>query len=126
MFQEPEIKELDDPERYYNFADVLQVLNSIEIDVNIGQNRNVKCNLKEILEFWEFLGASSFILSVINSVIFCLFGMPHAYYLRTTCLPVKKFGFVESSIAEVLESERIKQVSYKPVVLNPLSVFRSD
>ena len=86
----------------------------------------MKGDLKENLEFWEFRGASSFILSVINSVIVCLFGMPHAYYSRTTCLPVKKFEFVESSIAEVLESERIKQVSHKPVVLNPLSVFRSD
>ena len=60
-FQEPEFKELDDPEDYYNFADVLQVLNSIEIDENIEQNRNLKGNLKENLEFWEFQCASSFI-----------------------------------------------------------------
>ena len=60
-FQEPEFKELNDPEGYYNFADVPQVLNSIEIEENIGQNRNVKGSLKEKLEFWEFLGASSFI-----------------------------------------------------------------
>ena len=59
-FQEPKFKELDDPEGYYNFADVLQVLNSIEIDKNIGQNRNVKGILNENLEFWEFLGALSF------------------------------------------------------------------
>ena len=91
-FQEPKFKELDDPEGYCNFADVLQVLNSIEIDENIGQNRNVKGNLKENLEFWEFLGASSVILSVINSVIVCLSGMPHAYYLRATCLPVKSLS----------------------------------
>ena len=35
---------------------------------------------------------------------------------------LKNIEFVESSITELLESERIKQLPYKPVVVNPLSV----
>ena len=57
---------MDDPEGYNNFADVYQVLNSIEIDENLGSNKNVKGNLKENLKFWEFLGASFFISNVIK------------------------------------------------------------
>ena len=47
-FQEPEFKELDDRDGYYNFTNVLQVLDSIEIDENVGQHRNVKGNLRKI------------------------------------------------------------------------------
>jgi len=54
--------------------DVLQVLNRFEIDEDLGQNNNVKGNLKKNLEFWVFLGASSFILHVLNLVV-CLSGM---------------------------------------------------
>ena len=49
IFQEPDFKELDDLEGYNKFADVLQVLNSLEIDENIGKNKNVKGNFKKNL-----------------------------------------------------------------------------
>ena len=42
ILQEPDFKELDDLEGYNKFADVLQLLNSFEIDDSIGQNKNVK------------------------------------------------------------------------------------
>ena len=45
---------------------IMKHLNSFEMDENIGQNKNVKGNLKENLEYWEFIGASSFILNVIK------------------------------------------------------------
>jgi len=117
--QEPDFKELDDPEGYNNFPDVLQVPNSFEIDKNIGQNKNVKGILKENLEFWEFLRASSFIWNVIKFGYRLLFwDVPPAYKSKNNLSAFKNFEFVESSIAELLKSEGIKQVS----VLNPLSV----
>ena len=48
--------------------------------------------------------------------------VPPAYCSKNNLSAFKNFEFVESSIAELLEIQRIKQVSYKPVVLNPLSV----
>ena len=79
----------------------------------------MKGNLKENLEFWEFLGASSFILNAIKfGYRLPFWDVPPAYYSKNNLSAFKNFEFVESSIAELLESERIKQVS----VLNSLSV----
>ena len=63
--QEPDVRESDIHEEYDKFTDVLQVLNRFEIDEDPARNNNVKGNLKKNLEFWVFLGASSFILNVI-------------------------------------------------------------
>ena len=90
--QEPDFKELDDPEGYDNFTNVPQVLNGFEIDENLRQNRNVKGNLKETLEFWEFLGASSFILHVIKFVYRLRFwDVPPTYYSKNNLSALKKF-----------------------------------
>ena len=64
--QEPDLRESDIHEEFDKFTDVLQVLNRFEIDEALGRNNNVKGNLKKNLEFWVFLGASSFILNVIK------------------------------------------------------------
>ena len=83
----------------------------------------MKGNLKKNLEFWEFIGAPSFILNVIKlGYRLPFWDVPSAYCSKNNLSAFKNFEFVENSIAELLESERIKQVSYKPVVLNPLSV----
>ena len=59
-FQEPKFKELDDPEGYCNFADVLQVLNSIEIDENIGQNKECEGQFKRKFRILRFSGCLIF------------------------------------------------------------------
>ena len=81
--QEPDLREADNHEEYDKFTDVLQVLNRFEIDEDPGQDKNVKGNLKENLEFWVFLGASSFILNVIKFG----FRLPFWDVLTTTLLP---------------------------------------
>ena len=48
--------------------------------------------------------------------------MPPAYYSKNNASALKNIEFVENSITELLESERIKQLFYKPLVVNPLSV----
>ena len=105
------------------FTDVLQVLNRFEIDEDLGRNNNVKGNLKKNLEFWVFLGASSFILNVIKfGYRLPFWDVPPAYYSKNNASALKNIDFVENSITELLKSERIKQLSYKPHVVNPLSV----
>ena len=83
----------------------------------------MKGNLKKNLEFWGFLGASSFVLNVIKfGYRLPFWDVPPAYYSNNNASALKKFEFVENSITELLESARIEQVSCKPVVVNPLLV----
>lgn len=121
--QEPDLRESDIHEEFDKFTDVLQVLNRFEIDEDLRRNYNVKGNLKKNLEFWVFLGASSFILKVIKfGYRLPFWDVPPAYYSKNNASALKNIDFVENSITELLESERIKQLSYKPHVVNPLSV----
>ena len=121
--QKPDLRESDIHEEYDKFKDVLQVLNRFQIDEDLARNNNVKGNLKTNLDFWVFLGASSFILNVIKFVYRLPFwDVPSAYYSKNNASALKNIEFVENSITELLESERIKQLSYKPLVVNPLSV----
>lgn len=121
--QEPDLRESDIHEEFDKFTDVLQVLNRFEIDEDLGRNYNVKGNLKKNLEFWVFLAASSFILNVIKfGYRLPFWDVPPAYYSKNNASALKNIDFVENSITELLESERIKQLSYKPHVVNPLSV----
>ena len=122
--QEPDLRESDIHEEFDKFTDVLQVLNRFEIDEDLGRNNNVKGNLKKNLEFWVFLGASSFILNVIKfGYRLPFWDVLPAYYSKNNASALKNIDFVENSITELLESERIKQLlSYKPHVVNPLSV----
>ena len=121
--QEPDLRESDIHEEFDKFTDVLQVLNRFEIDEDLGRNYNVKGNLKKNLEFWVFLGASSFILNVIKfGYRLPFWDVPPAYYSKNNASALKNIDFVENSITELLESECIKQLSYKPHVVNPLSV----
>ena len=111
--QEPDLRESDIHEEFDKFTDVLQVLNRFEIDEDLGRNYNVKGNLKKNLEFWVFLGASSFILNVIKfGYRLPFWDVPPAYYSKNNASALKNIDFVENSITELLESERIKQLSY--------------
>ena len=47
---------------------------------------------------------------------------PPAYFSKNNASALKNVEFVEGAIKELLKSERIKQVPYKPVVVNLLSV----
>ena len=47
---------------------------------------------------------------------------PPAYYSKKNASTLKSIKFVENSNTELLESERIKQLSSKPLAVNPLSV----
>ena len=117
--QEPDLRESDIHEEFDKFTDVLQVLNRFEIDEDLGRNYNVKGNLKKNLEFWVFLGASSFILNVIKfGYRLPFWDVPPAYYSKNNASALKNIDFVENSITELLESKRIKQLSYKPHVVN--------
>ena len=79
ILREPDFKELDDLEDYNKFADVLQVLKSLEIDESIGQNKNVKSKFKKIR-----------ILGVYRCFIFYIkrnqIRLSFAFLGRTTCI----------------------------------------
>ena len=88
--QEPDLRESDIHEEFDKFTDVLQVLNRFEIDEDLGRNNNVKGNLKKNLEFWVFLGASSFILNLIKfGYRLPFWDVPPAYYSKNNASNLK-------------------------------------
>lgn len=121
--QEWDLKEPANPGVYDKFTDVLQVLNGFEIDENLGQSKNVKKKIKKQLRISVSLVASSFLLKIIKfGDRLPFWDTPPAYFSKKNVSALKKNEFVQSSTTELLASEYKKQVFYKSVVVNPLSV----
>lgn len=69
------------------------------------------------------LVASSFLLKIIKfGDRLPFWDTPPAYFSKKNVSALKKNEFVQSSTTELLASEYKKQVFYKSVVVNPLSV----
>ena len=83
---------------------------------------NVKGNLRRKLEFWKRIGASKFILNVIERGYMLPFiSLPEPAVFRNKSSLVHA-EFVEDAIHELLESGRVVEVYVPPLVVNPLSV----
>ena len=122
--QEPGSREQANEE--FNFVDdVIEVCESGDFESlsgvpSLGQ---VKGNLKRNVNFWRSIGASSFILSVVNDG-YCLpfETLPPSTVLRNNMSALKHKDFVNSAIEELLNSSRLSEVPSPPYVVNPLSV----
>ena len=88
-----------------------------------SKNALVKGSLRSNLEYWKEIGASDFILDVIENGYKLPFRtIPDIAEFKNNRSARENAQFVSDSIKELLESKRIVEVPFKPHVVNPLSV----
>ena len=92
-----------------------------------SKNAFVKGSLRSNLEYWKEIGASDFILDVIENGYKLPFRtIPDKAEIKNNKSAKKNAQFVSDSIKELLESKRIVEVPFKPYVVNPLSVSSNE
>ena len=88
-----------------------------------GKTQSVKGNLRKNLSFWKTIGASRFILDVVEHGYKLPFEkLPDVVRLRNNKSAEKHALFVHEAISELASSGRIVQLPSAPQVVNPLSV----
>ena len=88
-----------------------------------SKNAFVKGSLRSNLEYWKEIGASDFIVDVIENGYKLPFRtIPDKAEFKNNKSARENAQFVSDSIKELLESKRIVEVPFKPHVVNPLSV----
>ena len=93
----------------------------------IDQPNLVVGSLKRHIQFWESIGANSFILSTIrDGYKIPFYETPHSAYFKNNKSATTHSDFVSAEINELLKTGRIRQLSTPPTVVNPLSVDEKD
>ena len=88
-----------------------------------SKNAFVKGSLRSNLQYWKEIGASDFILDVIENGHKLPFRtIPDKAEFKNNKSAKENAQFVSDSIKELLESKRIVEVPFKPHIVNPLSV----
>ena len=83
----------------------------------------VKGRLRINVSFWEAIGASQFILSVIREGYkIPFYYTPMSVHLQNNNSALNYSDFVVSAITELLKVGSVVESSFPPVVVNPLSV----
>lgn len=86
-------------------------------------NINVKGRLRKSISFWKSIGTSDFIIDVIeNGYKIPLVSQPESVFLRNNKSAREHSNFVDCAIADLVQGGLVKEVHYKPHVVNPLSV----
>ena len=85
---------------------------------------NVKGRLKENIFFWEEIGASSWVLSILRDGYALPFiSEPEPKIFQNTVSALTNKEFVTNEILDLLNSGRVREVSQNEIeVLNPLTV----
>lgn len=83
----------------------------------------VKGKLKQNISFWRKIGASGFILDIIeNGYKIPFFSEPPSTFAKNNNSAIQHCDFVTSSIKELEEKELIARCHIRPTVINPLTV----
>ena len=84
----------------------------------------VKGNLKNNLQFWKTIGASRYILDVVEHGYRLPFAHvpPEPIWLKNNKSAFVHRKFVHEAIEELLQSDRVIEVQKTPLVINPLYV----
>ena len=108
------------------FPDVLEAHREFNSYHSSGLNSDtyldVKGRLRHNVQFWKYIGASDFILSIIaNGYVIPFIQPPPAMFFRNNNSAMAQEVFVTDSILELLRTKRIKEVT-NPYIVSPLSV----
>jgi len=120
----------DDPEitdksfLYVNNCYTEEFEQKYEIDSEIGKVF-VKGRLRKNIHFWESIGASNWVLSVIRTGYKIPFiSTPEVSYSNNNRSAIEEREFVSDSIKLLIENGSVEEVSEIPHVVNPLSVAK--
>ena len=92
-------------------------------ELESGQSLTVKGNLRQNLGFCRSIGASNFILTIIEKGYKLPFAsLPLAVRLKTNNSAPIYPDFVDQAVLELVNSGRVCRVFKQPFIVNPLSV----
>ena len=87
----------------------------------------VRGRLKKNIQFWQYIGASDFILDVIeNGYKIPLFSMPPKYFSHNNRSALSEYEFVSEAIKDLLDRSLIEECKSPPRVVNPLTVSQQS
>ena len=98
---------------------------SLNSPITISKNSkdNTKGRLKQAISYWEYVEASDFILSTISEGYkIPFYSKPTPCHLKNNTSANDDHEFVSKELLKLLESGKIKKLTYKPTHVNPLSV----
>ena len=97
--------------------------NDYECELELTQTCTVKGNLKRHIKFWQSIGTSSFILSIINNGYKIPFNtIPPKNVQRNNRSALQYAEFVDQAISHLIQSYRIVRTGKTLHIVNPLSV----
>ena len=83
----------------------------------------VKDRLKKLIEFWESIHASSFIIdTIMNGYKIHFYSVPNSVMLKNNQSALKESHFVIQAIKDLVEKGFGEKCSHVPIVVNPLSI----
>lgn len=84
---------------------------------------SVKGRLKASIEFWRFIGAPKFILDIISDGYKIPFiTSPPPVHLKNNGSALEHSDFVNDATLELLQDDRIHELTVPPEIINPLTV----
>lgn len=79
--------------------------------------------MKASIEFWRFIGAPKFILDIISDGYKIPFiTIPPPVHLKNNGSALEHSDFVNDAILELLQDNRIEELTTPPEIVNPLAV----
>ena len=118
MMEHPSISGNDAP-----FDEFIEVINDYEHESLTGSAvLQVKGSLRRNISFWDDIGATEFILSIIQDGYRLPFETILSGNVLNNNMSLHYPKFVEETILELLHSYRVVEVQAPPYVVNPLSV----
>ena len=107
-------------------TDICQDLRTFEFAESNFSNplhHSVKGRLKASIEYWRFIGAPKFILDTISDGYKIPFiTTPPPVHLKNNGSALEHSDFINDAILELLQDNRIEELTTSPEIINPLTV----
>ena len=104
-------------------TDICQDLRTFEFAELNFSKLSVKGRLKTSIEYWRFIGAPEFILDIIwNGYKIPFITTPPPVHLKNNGSALAHSDFVNDAILELLQDNRMEELTTPPEIINPLSV----
>ena len=105
-----------------DFCQDLRTFEFVESNFSNPLHHSVKGRLKASIEYWRFIGAPKFILDTISDGYKIPFiTTPPPVHLKNNGSALEHSDFVNDAILELLQDNRIEELTTSPEIINPLT-----